>query len=61
MSVVATETTVVTVNLSEEERALLREAAELKWPETNMTESEMVLSLAKMAGGCVLKKRKAQA
>lgn len=61
MSVVETEPTVVAVNLSEEERARLHEAAEWKWPETKMSEAEIILSLAKMAGGCVLKKKKAQA
>lgn len=58
MSLVQTGSTVVTVNLSEEDRALLREAVEYKWPGTEMSDAEALLSLARMAGGCVLKKKK---
>lgn len=60
MSGVETESTAIAVNLSKEERALLHEAAEWKWPENKMSEAEIILSLAKMAGGCVLKKKKVE-
>lgn len=57
MSVVQAESTVVEVNLSEEDRALLRESVEYKWPGTGMSDAEALLSLARMAGGYILKKK----
>lgn len=60
MSIVQTESTTVTVNLSEEDRALLRETVEYKWPGTDMSDAEALLSLARIAGNCLLKKKKSR-
>ncbi len=58
MNAIQTEPAAVTVNLSEEDRALLRETVQYKWPESEMSDAEALLSLARMAAGCVLKKKK---
>jgi hypothetical protein len=60
MTSLDTQTVKVDVELSAEDRDLLQSAAAVKWPGIAMDDHAILLELAKMAGGCVLKKRKTE-
>jgi len=48
----------VNVKMTEDDFALLRKAAERKWPDAVMTNSGIVLALARIAAREVLKSKK---
>jgi uncharacterized protein (DUF1778 family) len=52
-------TTQVNVKMTEEDFDLLRKAAEKRWPDAVMTNSGIVLGLAKIAARQTLAKKKA--
>jgi hypothetical protein len=53
-------TTQVNVKMTEEDFALLRKAAERHWPDAVITNSGIVLALAKIAARNILGERKRQ-